>query len=50
MSYTTREVTLGNLTLGGSNPVWVQSMTNTDTRDAAATLTQIRELAAAGYP
>ena len=48
MSYLTREVKLGALTLGGSHPVWVQSMTNTDTRDAAATLAQIRALAAAG--
>ena len=46
--YTTREVKLGNLTLGGNNPVWVQSMTNTDTRDAQATLAQIRALADAG--
>jgi len=46
--YMTREVKLGSLTLGGSNPVWVQSMTNTDTRDAQATLAQIRDLAAAG--
>ena len=48
MSYLTREVKLGALTLGGSHPVWVQSMTNTDTRDAAATLAQIRALADAG--
>ena len=46
--YTTREVKLGNLTLGGNNPVWVQSMTNTDTRDAEATLAQLRALADAG--
>ena len=46
--YMTREVKLGNLTLGGNNPVWVQSMTNTDTRDAEATLAQIRALADAG--
>lgn len=44
----TRPVTLGALTLGGHNPVWVQSMTNTDTRDVEATLAQIRALAAAG--
>lgn len=41
-------VTVGRLTLGGNNPVWVQSMTNTDTRDVQATLTQIRALAEAG--
>lgn len=47
MSFT-RPVTLGALTLGGHNPVWVQSMTNTDTRDVPATLAQIRALAQAG--
>lgn len=46
--YETRMVRVGNLTLGGHNPVWVQSMTNTDTRDAQATLAQIRALAKAG--
>ena len=46
--YETRMVRVGNLTLGGHNPVWVQSMTNTDTRDAQATLGQIRALAKAG--
>ena len=46
--YTTRQVPVGKLTMGGHNPVWVQSMTNTDTRDIDATLTQIRALAAAG--
>ncbi|MBE5768871.1 MAG: flavodoxin-dependent (E)-4-hydroxy-3-methylbut-2-enyl-diphosphate synthase [Clostridiales bacterium] len=44
----TRPVKLGRLTLGGGNPVWVQSMTNTDTRDVPATLQQIRQLADAG--
>ena len=44
----TRTVRIGNLLLGGGNPVLVQSMTNTDTRDTAATLAQIRALAAAG--
>ncbi len=44
----TRKVRVGNLTLGGGSPVWVQSMTNTDTRDVEATLTQIRALAKAG--
>ena len=34
--------------MGGDAPVSVQSMCNTDTRDAAATLEQIGELAAAG--
>jgi len=34
--------------VGGGAPVSVQSMTNTDTRDVAATLAQIRSLAEAG--
>ena len=44
----TRTVMVGNLPLGGGNPVLVQSMTNTDTRDVSATLAQIRALAEAG--
>ena len=44
----TRVVNVGGLPFGGSNPVWVQSMTNTDTRDTEATLRQIRALAEAG--
>ena len=39
---------VGGLPLGGGNPVLVQSMTNTDTRDTEATLKQIRALAEAG--
>ena len=46
--YNTRLVSVGRLTMGGCNPVWVQSMTNTDTRDVDATLNQIRALAKAG--
>lgn len=44
----TRPVMVGKVQIGGGAPVVVQSMTNTDTRDAAATLGQIRELAQAG--
>ena len=44
----TREVQIGKLKLGGGNPVLVQSMTNTDTRDVEATLAQIRALHDAG--
>ena len=44
----TKKVQIGELKLGGGNPVLVQSMTNTDTRDVEATLKQIRALAAAG--
>ncbi|HEX9114253.1 MAG TPA: flavodoxin-dependent (E)-4-hydroxy-3-methylbut-2-enyl-diphosphate synthase [Nitrospirota bacterium] len=44
----TRQITLGNITIGGGAPVAVQSMCNTDTRDAETTLSQIRLLEAAG--
>ncbi len=44
----TKTVEIGGLKLGGGNPVLVQSMTNTDTRDVPATLGQIRALAEAG--
>ena len=40
----TRPVAVGNVIIGGGSPVSVQSMTNTDTRDAAATLRKIAEL------
>jgi (E)-4-hydroxy-3-methylbut-2-enyl-diphosphate synthase len=39
---------VGGVKIGGGAPVAVQSMTNTDTRDAIATLTQISRLAGAG--
>ena len=44
----TKTVNVGGLALGGGNPVLVQSMTNTDTRDAEATLAQICALHDAG--
>jgi (E)-4-hydroxy-3-methylbut-2-enyl-diphosphate synthase len=44
----TRPVLVGAVPLGGGAPVSVQSMTTTDTGDAAATLAQIRRLADAG--
>ena len=44
----TRSFFIGKVPIGGGAPVSVQSMTNTDSRDAAATLQQIRELAQAG--
>ncbi|MGE4301683.1 MAG: flavodoxin-dependent (E)-4-hydroxy-3-methylbut-2-enyl-diphosphate synthase [Victivallaceae bacterium] len=44
----TRSIHVGGVAVGGDAPVSVQSMTNTDTRDAAATLDQIGRLAAAG--
>ena len=44
----TRTITLGTVTVGWGAPVAVQSMCNTDTRNAEATLAQIRRLEAAG--
>ena len=44
----TRSFFIGQTPIGGNAPVTVQSMTNTDTRDAGATLAQVRELAYAG--
>jgi len=44
----TNPVSIGNLTLGGENPIRVQSMTNTDTRDAQKTINQARALREAG--
>ena len=44
----TKQITLGNLKIGGGAPVVVQSMTKTDTRDAASTVAQIKRLEAAG--
>ena len=44
----TRKINLGNVSVGGDAPISVQSMCNTDTRDVAATLSQIEALAAAG--
>lgn len=45
---TTRKIRVGDLHIGGDAPVSVQSMTNTDTRDAAATIAQIGRLVDAG--
>ena len=44
----TKQIQIGSVAVGGGAPVAVQSMTNTDTRDPAATLAQIDALAAAG--
>ena len=44
----TREIHLGSVKIGGDAPVIVQSMTNTDTRDVAATIAQIHLLQEAG--
>src|SRR5271170_8156798 len=44
----TREVRVGNLVVGGDNPIWVQSMTTPDTHDIEATISQIHRLEEAG--
>ena len=44
----TREVRIGNVVIGGSNPIAIQSMTNTKTEDVQATVAQILKLEAAG--
>jgi len=41
-------VRIADVTVGGRHPIVVQSMTNTDTADVAATVAQVRELARAG--
>ncbi|MCR4781954.1 MAG: flavodoxin-dependent (E)-4-hydroxy-3-methylbut-2-enyl-diphosphate synthase [Lachnospiraceae bacterium] len=43
-----REVHIGNKVIGGDNPILIQSMTNTKTRDVDATVSQILELEKAG--
>ena len=44
----TREVRIGNVTIGGTRPIAVQSMTATRTQDVAATIRQVELLEAAG--
>ncbi len=46
----THEVRIGGCVIGGSNPVAVQSMTNTPTADTAASVAQIERIADAGAP
>jgi (E)-4-hydroxy-3-methylbut-2-enyl-diphosphate synthase len=45
---TTVAVCVAHVTVGGGAPIVVQSMTNTDTADAAATAEQVKALARAG--
>lgn len=45
---TSNEVKIGNVWIGGSNPIAIQSMTNTKTEDVNATVAQILALEAAG--
>ena len=44
----TKEVSVGNVKIGGENPVAIQSMTNTPTEDVDTTVEQILRLEAAG--
>jgi (E)-4-hydroxy-3-methylbut-2-enyl-diphosphate synthase len=44
----TRKAWIGHVPVGGDAPIMVQSMTNTDTADADATVRQVLELAHAG--
>ncbi|MDD6735650.1 MAG: flavodoxin-dependent (E)-4-hydroxy-3-methylbut-2-enyl-diphosphate synthase [Clostridiales bacterium] len=43
-----RVINVGGVKIGGNNPVSIQSMTNTDTRDIKSTVAQINRLATAG--
>ncbi len=44
----TREVAIGNIVIGGGNPVAIQSMLNTDPHDTEACVVQARALESAG--
>jgi (E)-4-hydroxy-3-methylbut-2-enyl-diphosphate synthase len=46
--HNTAAVNVGGVTVGGAAPIVVQSMTNTDTADVAATVAQVADLARAG--
>ncbi len=48
MKRQTKQIKIGTVAVGGGAPCSVQSMCSTDTRDLAATLDQIRRLAAGG--
>ncbi|HIT92401.1 MAG TPA: flavodoxin-dependent (E)-4-hydroxy-3-methylbut-2-enyl-diphosphate synthase [Candidatus Stercorousia faecigallinarum] len=43
-----KQLTIGNVKIGGDAPISVQSMCNTDTRDINSTLNQIKEMADKG--
>ncbi len=43
-----KEIKIGNIAIGGSNKIAIQSMTNTDTSDRMATISQIKALEARG--
>ena len=44
----THEVSFGGVTIGGNQPIAVQSMTNTPTADVEASVAQVESIAAAG--
>ena len=44
----TRQISIGNIKIGGDAPISVQSMTNTKTHDVNATVSQIKGLEEAG--
>lgn len=46
--FSTREVTVGDVTIGGAHPIVIQSMTTTPTKDTMATVDQIVRLTAVG--
>lgn len=46
--FVTREVTIGNTPMGGSNPIRIQSMTTTDTMDTLGTVEQTIRMVESG--
>lgn len=48
MRMRTREISIGDVKIGGDNRIAIQSMTNTKTEDVEATVAQIRKLMQAG--
>lgn len=46
--YKTKEISIGNIKIGNGNPISIQSMCNTDTRNINATVNQIKELSDCG--
>jgi len=44
----TWEVKVGNIGIGGNNPIRIQSMTNTDTMDTEKTVSQVISMVDAG--
>lgn len=46
--FKTREVKIGDIAIGGSNPIRIQSMTNTPTMDTEATVKQVLKMVESG--